>query len=47
MKWKKYNNLKNTDPINFKNIMNKLKSNRKKYMKELKEIKSVLKLSLI
>ena len=39
---KKYNNLKNTDPINFKNIMNKLKSNRKKYMKELKEIKSVL-----
>ena len=39
---KKYNNLKNTDPINFKNIMKKLKSNRKKYMKELKEIKSVL-----
>ncbi len=39
---KKYNNLKNTDPINFKNIMKKLKSNRKKYMKELKEIKSIL-----
>ncbi len=39
---KKYNKLKNTDPINFKNIMEKLTSNRKKYMKELKEIKSVL-----
>ena len=39
---KKYNNLKNTDPVNFKNFIKKLKSNRKKYMQELKEIKSVL-----
>ena len=39
---KKYNNLKNTDPVNFKNFIKKLKTNRKKYMQELKEIKSVL-----
>ena len=39
---KKYNNLKNTDPVNFKNFIKKLKINRKKYMLELKEIKSVL-----
>ena len=39
---KKYNNLKSTDPVNFKNFINKLKTNRKKYMQELKEIKSVL-----
>ena len=39
---KKYNNLKNTDPANFKNFIKKLKTNRKKYMQELKEIKSVL-----
>ena len=39
---KKYNNLKNTDPVNFKNLIKKLKTNRKKYMQELKEIKSVL-----
>ena len=39
---KKYNNLKNTDPVNFKNFIKKLKTNRKEYMQELKEIKSVL-----
>ena len=39
---KKYNNLKNTDPVNFKNFIKKLKTNRKKYMQELEEIKSVL-----
>ena len=39
---KKYNNLKNTDPVNFKNFIKRLKTNRKKYMQELKEIKSVL-----
>ena len=39
---KKYNNLKNTDPVNFKNFIKKLKTNRKKYIQELKEIKSVL-----
>ena len=39
---KKYNNLKNTDPVNFKNFIKKLKTDRKKYMQELKEIKSVL-----
>ena len=39
---KKYNNLKNTDPVNFKKFIKKLKTNRKKYMQELKEIKSVL-----
>jgi len=39
---KKYNNLKNTDPANFKNFIKKVKTNRKKYMEELKEIKSVL-----
>ena len=38
----KYNNLKNTDPVNLKNFIKKLKTNRKKYMQELKEIKSVL-----
>ena len=39
---KKYNNLKNTDPVNFKDFLKKLKTNRKKYTQELKEIKSVL-----